>query len=451
MGSTIQNPQLHDMLQQWLVTALPLLRTNWIVLKEAHDPMLVSMWIFGSDPGISELSQTKALTQAVAQIPEFIYQDASVVPNYDGATDENAWQARSVIADVALEYLREEGSDEFEPELFATLYSDLEQYLHRFDDIRIRMTIELWNVRSEATPIELPSGIVIRPLSEDEQVQSREARKNSFPFLPGSDEPQISIPDLLIEFDRSAANWALLKEVPKLLVLRISSSYQGRTIGDRVLLSLRLLHESVIWLGHGWTFPGNRFLRSESEIRMGRDRSWQSQFDDPYSRGEELRSDTSAYLTKDQIRRLANVYSFIDSRRKVRKSLDVPLRRFEMSFNRTAPVERFIDHWTALEALFSPGFQESSYRMHQFMAQFVGRDPRDRWDIYSKAKAAYKVRNDVLHGRRFLSSEELNRHAAPIEDYVRRSLINCIGDLRMPDHDELEREIFLQGASAHPE
>jgi hypothetical protein len=449
MDSTILNPQLHDTLRQWLIRALPLLNSDGRIQERASDPQYVSILIFRIPSRFSELSETQALAETITRIPEFIYQSEGAIPAHDQGGDDNDWRARSVIADFSLQYLLQASSQEFEPELFAILYSDLETYLYRFDSIRIRMIIELWNVTFETTPIELSSGVVIRQLSEDEQALSRIAAQNSFPYLPGTDESQISTPDLLIEFDRSAAEWALV-DAPKLLVMRIGSFSQGRTIGDRVLLSLRLLQQSEVRLGRGWTVPGNRFLRSDSEFGGGREPFSINAFYEPYSGGQEARSDTSANLTRDEVRRLTDVYSFVESNRKVRRRLEVPLRRFQMSFNRTAPLERFIDHWTALEGLFSPGFQESSYRMHQFIAQFVGHDPRDRWDIYSKAKESYKARNDVLHGRRFLSTEELHRHAAPIEDYVRRSLIKCIEDKRMPDHVELEREIFLQGASADP-
>jgi hypothetical protein len=450
MDGTVRNPQLHDTLRQWLIRALPELNSDGRIQNRASDPQYAAILIFRTPSRFSELSETQALAETISQIPEFIYQSESAIPANDEGADSNNWQARSVIADFALQYFLQAPSHEIEPELFASLYSELETYLYRFDSIRIRMIIELWNVTSEITPIELPSGVIIRQLSADEQAQSRNATQNSFPYLPGTDDPQIPTPDLLIEFDRSATEWALV-DAPKHLVMRLGSFGQGRTIGDRLLQSLRLLQNNEVRLGRGWTFPGNRFLRPDSEFGGGRESFPISSFYDPYSRGQEARSDTSAHLTRDQVERLANVYSFVESKSDVRQKLEVPLRRFAMSFNRIAPVERFIDHWTALEALFSPGFQESSYRMHQFMAQFVGHDPRDRWDIYSKAKLAYTARNHVLHGRRFLSTEELHRHAAPIEDYVRRSLIKCIEDERMPDHGELEREIFLQGASADPE
>src|SRR5215217_7174986 len=229
MDGTIRNPQLHDTLRQWLIRALPELNSDWRIQQRASDPQYVSVLIFRIPSRFSELSETQALAETISRIPEFIYQSEGAIPANDEGADGNDWQARSVIADFALQYLLQASSQEFEPELFASLYSDLETYLYRFDSIRIWMIIELWNVTSEATPIELPSRVMIRQLSEGEQAESRKAAKNSFPYLPGTDEPQIPTPDLLIEFDRSAAEWTIA-DAPKLLVMRIGSFGQARTI-----------------------------------------------------------------------------------------------------------------------------------------------------------------------------------------------------------------------------
>lgn len=148
--------------------------------------------------------------------------------------------------------------------------------------------------------------------------------------------------------------------------------------------------------------------------------------------------------------RISALYAFLDSESKLHREIDVPLRRFGMSFGRTAPVERFIDLWTAVEGLFSPSGSESSFRMQQYIAQFVGLDARDRWDTYSTARASYKARNDLLHGRKFLSTGDLSKHGRPTEDYVRRALLKCIEERRKPNLEELERDIFLQEADAPP-
>jgi hypothetical protein len=77
MNQHIQNPQLRDVLERWLIAALPLLRvepTRLIVLPRT-DRIGMSVFIFDAEWGTKALPQTQELLEAIIQTPEFVAQD----------------------------------------------------------------------------------------------------------------------------------------------------------------------------------------------------------------------------------------------------------------------------------------------------------------------------------------------------------------------------------------
>ena len=100
-----------------------------------------------------------------------------------------------------------------------------------------------------------------------------------------------------------------------------------------------------------------------------------------------------------------------------------------------------------LEGLFSPGGTSLVRdRMQQYIAQFFRRRcARPLGHLLARRKESYQARNNVLHGHRFLRSEELREHAIPMQSYARRALLKSIEENQKPKRKDLERGIFLQG------
>jgi hypothetical protein len=104
--------------------------------------------------------------------------------------------------------------------------------------------------------------------------------------------------------------------------------------------------------------------------------------------------------------------------------LDIAIRRFNFSYNRTSLEDKLIDLIIALEALFRPKAQtEIGEQLALGCAYFLGKNKKEREKISDNIKKAYKIRNKIIHGE---ASEEITTElliVTPIiEDYVRRSI-----------------------------
>lgn len=267
MNGKTCNAGFCDTLQRWLVAALPLLEANQQPSgrdPDSWDPWLAGV-IFRFGWGVPGLSETLQLAAAISQMPEFVHGSGAIEAGNEELTEGDDLQAQIVVGEFLRQYLHASKSGAFEPQVFSDLYADLEEYLYRFDDIRIRMTIELWNVESDAAPVTLARGVVVRGLTDAERSQSQEASQGSFRYPPGIAPESIPTPELLIEVECSAGEWGIA-ERPKPYSVRFGTSFQKWAFGNRMLLMLRLLQQTQVWLGHARTFPGNRFLEPELDV-----------------------------------------------------------------------------------------------------------------------------------------------------------------------------------------
>jgi hypothetical protein len=75
------------------------------------------------------------------------------------------------------------------------------------------------------------------------------------------------------------------------------------------------------------------------------------------------------------------------------------LRRLISSSERQSPEDRLIDCWIAFEALFAHDSNtELRFRATLRIARYVGRDAKDRRDIFHTLRQAYDWRSRIVHG-----------------------------------------------------
>jgi len=203
-----------------------------------------------------------------------------------------------------------------------------------------------------------------------------------------------------------------------------------------VLLGLRLLQEGDIGLGSLNIIWGNALLEPTTvDLADSSFGGWRY-FSD---------SIPTYTLSAEDAKTLQTIWAFMArNRSKKRKRLALTVRRFQSSFRRTSSEDRLIDHWIALEALFSSEGSETTFRMSQLLAQFIGRDPLDRWETFKRAKELYGVRSDIVHGRT-IDHSTLDAQIALTEDFLRRALLACMKQRSAPDLGKLGRDVFLQG------
>ena len=184
---------------------------------------------------------------------------------------------------------------------------------------------------------------------------------------------------------------------------------EARTQFDRVILALRLIHSGPVEMGHCVAYQP-KVARSEHD-------PWPISFikspripPNPVgflgSPGRyELKTSQTAQLRKLYGGALLNLGGIAS----------VALRRFEQAYVRSLAVDRLIDYWVALEALFSDGGGEISYKLAMRIPHFMMDHSSGRFFLYRCLKKAYEVRSEVVHGRgtkaKIRVAEELAREA----------------------------------------
>jgi len=119
------------------------------------------------------------------------------------------------------------------------------------------------------------------------------------------------------------------------------------------------------------------------------------------------------------------------------------LRRFEGAYEREAVQDRLVDHWVALESLFSKGREpELRYKFAMRIAYFLERAPQRRLTLFRGLYDAYQVRSDILHGT--VSKKDMMKAEEVSADALRRSLRSVVMEGDPPDADQLD-DLAAQG------
>jgi len=133
--------------------------------------------------------------------------------------------------------------------------------------------------------------------------------------------------------------------------------------------------------------------------------------------------------------------------------LDVAIRRFSFSYDRTSPEDKLINFIIAFEALFlKRALGELGYRLALRCAYFLGKDEEERKKIFEIVRGAYDIRSKIVHGASKSSNEilkilnklnlkTLEELSMQVEEYLRKSIKMFLDYLQSKSHDEIIREI----------
>lgn len=90
---------------------------------------------------------------------------------------------------------------------------------------------------------------------------------------------------------------------------------------------------------------------------------------------------------------------FGDERTGLGKTIEFAGTYFESSHTQIDSERKLIDLAIALEAAFSPGNKdEVTFQLSQFCAEFVGKTPSEKQDLFQFVKSMYSKRSNLLHG-----------------------------------------------------
>lgn len=115
------------------------------------------------------------------------------------------------------------------------------------------------------------------------------------------------------------------------------------------------------------------------------------------------------------------------------KNYDLAFRRWSQAIDRLNEVDRLIDYWIGLEALFMPDSNaELSFRVSLRVAAFLGHSP-DQWEkIYKDIRHSYNWRSAVVHGSSSSKEKELSKEETlpavtmKTKEYLRSALLRLL-------------------------
>lgn len=127
------------------------------------------------------------------------------------------------------------------------------------------------------------------------------------------------------------------------------------------------------------------------------------------------------------------------------RKLKVALDRFSATYQRRLAVDKLIDYWIALEALFSNSNTELSFKAPLRIARHLGRSIPERASLFELMRKSYDARSKIVHGAP--APREMAYLARETEQVLRRCLRGSLGAGTGPDIQALD----LEAASAGPD
>jgi hypothetical protein len=193
----------------------------------------------------------------------------------------------------------------------------------------------------------------------------------------------------------------------------------------KILLAMRLYKKEEVFCKVIW-FRGN----PETDTRL-------TFLDAPIPETTTLNLSQYSLEIKNiaNLRKLADKVNLIDFDK--RPTLRIACERFSRSYEEHREDEKIIDFMIAFEALFMKG-KEKVNGGGQFIglgcSMLLGNDDEEREEISQFLANAYKIRNDIVHGRQFVTSSikvgnkvyEINDFISKLMGYLRESIKKLI-------------------------
>jgi len=121
------------------------------------------------------------------------------------------------------------------------------------------------------------------------------------------------------------------------------------------------------------------------------------------------------------------------------KGLRRAVQRFNASYRRGDDQDRIVDHWIALEGLFLRGeMGELTFKGAVRIAHYLGQSPAERWGFYTDAKRSYRLRSKIVHGER-VKEAEVEAVRPQTEEMLRMALRAVVLHPESLDVDKLDR------------
>lgn len=326
----------------------------------------------------------------------------------------------SILHKVLWMSVDEENPFQFDQEIFELAYSRMEDYFYSKTVTRKSVCL-LLGFDAEAEEIDLGDGLKIRKISNDEILELWQ-RSTWFRGLA----------EISSEFRftplRYALEWSL--EVPKLVG---DEKYEYRFADEefeKVVSALRLFKKG--WVDYPFIVERITLNLSSGLLLSMKHSKRGIMGSQTVHRAREL----SYRLSRKESEDFKQYYK--KAKRKIDCS-DIPLRRFNETYQRQSDEDKIIDYMISFESLFlareSPS--EMGYKLAHRVSLLLGENEARKKEIFLEMKKAYTVRSDIVHGRKIRSITirekklSLSEFVQQIEEHLRLSIRVLLGNKKM--------------------
>jgi hypothetical protein len=369
-----------------------------------------------------ELPETAAVVAAVCgdaqQTEAFIRVNVEASPDSQRTTDVYFRCLAPLLAEVM------RGLEESTPleQGFEHAWHHLTKFVYDFESLKYVWKIHLTGIKTEVNHVDLSDTVCLRRANLDEQTRAWHVTNERTEPWGMSDVPQLPpvysghrIPYVVAEIP---ARHTFPRQRP-------DSSY-ARSIGNRLVEALRLVGDGGVH-GHTiWRDDHNPFVRDPYPIEWF-DMTYPVQWGYP-----------EYVVTPHRAETLVHLWESMDAPT-TPGALALARRRFEDSYRRNALVDRLLDYWIGLEALFLKKDAELSFRASLRIAQYLGETPDEKLDTYNLARLSYGARSKVAHGDVKVPEEAM---VVATGDLLRRAIRRTIEEGFPPDGDALDRALL---------
>lgn len=372
----IKNKELHDLCKNVMTELLDKLEPNRDEIKKVinEDQFWRLPATLGND--LENLESFSKCYKLIAQIDTLnkIYEGSK----FYGSEDAKIDNGKHVLNAFLSNYFGKDSSLKFNNDLFEERYDKLEEYVYaEFMQYRAYAPLKNFLCLDE---IKTSDGIILR------NPEPKEHRK----FYEEMGTHEFMGIGHILELNYSIKKERVLMHneyVPELNFNKFVSALHLFRDGDFGMTIL--ITEPLMWHPMGTSMTHREYYKDYFDLA------------DKY------------VLTDEEIPKFVEFWNFyrdiIDTEEY--KKLGTAIRRFNLSYQRETINDKIIDIMIGFESLFLTGIQdELKYRLSVYVAAFLGKDAKEKKEIFKVIKEAYQFRSSVVHGGSFpFEMEELKR------------------------------------------
>jgi len=295
-------------------------------------------------------------------------------------------------------YLDKKESFEFDENLFDELYYRLVDFYFMPSNLA-KASVPILNLKSDCKvdEIALEEGLKIRRVSENDFNKLFTMAEQNFTRTISTIE--LSNINFIIEKlyeNKSDINWIEVKKTFDMVILAFRLVKNGNLGFNSIILETKGWPEE--W--QNWSVGPAHNVRPEAPV---------------------------ATVSQEEINEVIRLWPLIKNNW---EKSSIAMRRFNYASERENEEDKLIDYAVGIESLFKIS---TGYGVAIRVAQFVGTDKNDKYRIFYKVRAAYELRNSLIHGSSGVSETDIRAVNKDLRDYLVKATKKFLEKINVPN------------------